>query len=766
MNLPMNRKQRRQMARVAPTRNAPAANNGAAADLFAKAFQQFQAERLPEAMDLYQQALIADPRHADSLHHLGLIAFKIGHNDIAIDMIGRAIAVNGANADFHYNIGVVLAALGRSAEVARHSERAIALKPDYAGAYMLLGDACLKLRALDRAIAAYRRGLALDPNDAEARNNLAEALLTQGQHDEAAPHFEEALRRKPDIVAAYHNLAMIYFVKGDKQAALKLIVQGLRIKETPFLKSLFLNCLRFGDTIPDSSLLRHYIVRALSEPWGRPGSIAFTCITLVKCDPRIQHGIDRAVAAWPARLSCQALFGPDGLQAASNAPVLRAMLHNCPAVNDIPLERFLTLARSALLEKAMAMPAADTTDDAALAFACMLARHCFANEYVFACAEDEAAQVALLRDRVVAALRSGEPIAALALALIASYAPLYVIPEYESLLARPWAGEIDDLLTQQIREPLAQRALRNGIPRLTPIDDDVSLLVQNQYEESPYPRWVKCAADQNADAIDVTMQRDFPHARYRPIGRTGRLDVLIAGCGTGQQVVMTAGRYSDAQILAVDLSLASLSYAKYRTDALGLDNIDYGQADILKLASINRDFDVIACSGVLHHLADPLAGWRVLVSMLRPNGIMHIALYSKLARIGIVAAREFIAMRGYRAVEDDIRRCRQDLIALDEAARTKIATVFGADFNTMSNCRDLLFHVQEHHFTLPQIKAFLAENGLALLGFEHDPDTLHRYRTQFPDDPGCTNLDHWHAFEQQHPNMFGGMYQFVVQKQA
>ena len=230
------------------------------------------------------------------------------------------------------------------------------------------------------------------------------------------------------------------------------------------------------------------------------------------------------------------------------------------------------------------------------------------------------------------------------------------------------AERIDDLLTQQVREPLAERALRNDIPRRTPIEDDVSVLVQNQYEESPYPRWVKCALDETTRPIDERMRNDFPQAPYRPIERADGLDMLIAGCGTGQQAVMMARQYEGARILAVDLSLASLCYAKYRTDALGLNNIEYGQADILKLASIGRQFDVIACSGVLHHLGDPLEGWRVLLSILRPNGIMHIGLYSQLARTDVVATRNFLAMQGYQATIDDIRRCRQDIFALDEAS--------------------------------------------------------------------------------------------------
>ena len=762
----MNRKQRRQMARLEPastTSQASRPSAGLAAALFAKAFQHFQAGRLTEAMDLYQQALVADPRHCGSLHHLGLIAIKIGRPEIAADMIGKAIALNETNATLHHDICFALIALERHADAARHARRAIALKPDYANAYLLLGDSCLKMRTLDDAIAAYRQGLVLDPAHAEAHNNLAEALLARGHLNDAAQSFKEALRLKPDLLTAYNNLATIYFLGGDAPQALSVIMQGLRIKETPLLKSMFATYLRFAASIPDNDAFRQYVVRALTEPWGRPGAIVTPCIALVKRDPHIKHSIDRAAAAWPQRLPRAELFGPDGLRAAGGDPVLTALLQSA-YVTDLALERFLTLARSALLDAATATQATDA-DDAILTFACTLARQCFINEYVFAYAADERAQVAMLRDQVAAALRSGDPVAALPLAVIAAYEPLYAIPGFEALLARSWPDDIAGLLTQQVREPLAERELRSQIPQLTPIENDVSLLVQNQYEESPYPRWVKCAPDEITQPIDMRLQGDFPHARYRPIGRADGLDVLIAGCGTGQQAVMTARRYAGARVLAVDLSLASLCYAKYRTDALGLDNIEYGQADILKLASLGRHFDVIACSGVLHHLADPLEGWRVLLSILRPRGVMHIALYSELARADVVAARNFAARRGYQATIDDIRRYRQDILALDEASPAK-AIAWRGDFYATSDCRDLLFHVQEHRFTLPQIKSFLNDNGLDLLGFEHDADVLVRYRAQFPDDPACTNLDHWHEYEQQNPRTFARMYQFIVQRRT
>jgi hypothetical protein len=144
---------------------------------------------------------------------------------------------------------------------------------------------------------------------------------------------------------------------------------------------------------------------------------------------------------------------------------------------------------------------------------------------------------------------------------------------------------------------------------------------------------------------------------------------------------------------------------------------------------------------------------------------MHIGLYSEIARTSIVAARDFLAGRGYSANIDDVRRGRQDILALDETSPARIDTR-SPDFYSMSNCRDLLFHVQEHRFTLPQIKNFLAGNGLELLGFEINPVVLQKYRAQFPGDPACTDLDRWNEFEQHNPRTFAGMYQFVVQKQS
>src|SRR5439155_9703678 len=181
---------------------------------------------------------------------------------------------------------------------------------------------------------------------------------------------------------------------------------------------------------------------------------------------------------------------------------------------------------------------------------------------------------------------------------------------------------------------------------------------------------------------------------------------------------------------------------------LGVRNIEYAQADILQLGALGRTFDLIDASGVLHHLADPFAGWRVLLELLRPAAFMRIGLYSELGRRDVVAARQFIAESGTGATADDIRRCRHELLAaVGGVARYH-------DFFSTSECRDLLWHVQEHRLSIPQIQSFLVAHGLTFIGFERDARAVRAYRARFPDDRSMTNLDCWHAFERETPDAF------------
>ncbi len=560
------------------------------------------------------------------------------------------------------------------------------------------------------------------PAGATTDQLFAEAVRCQQQNQlrEAAGLYQRVLALKPDHAEASNNLGVVLHAQGKSSEASACFAQALTLMPQLF------------------------------------DQYSGICGTLVALLPPIGEAIRRTMAAWPNRLTIDQLLGSAGLAAIASDPMLLCILQSVPA-RHVALERVLTALRASLLAAA---EASKPVTDADLAFYCALAKQCFINEYVFATTPDEDAQVDRLSAAIGHAIVAGDAIAPIQIAAIAMYQPLHALPNGQALLDRSAPPAVDEVLTQQLREPAQERELRASIPRLTPIEDDVSRRVRQQYEENPYPRWVNLAGHVEPVAFEQHLRDMFPAAAITPLAKTDALDVLVTGCGTGWHAIATAQKYQGTRVTAVDLSLSSLCYAKRKTPTTLAERISYAQADILKLGGLGRSFDMIDASGVLHHMANPTEGWRILLNILRPGGVMHISLYSELGRRDVVAARDFIATRGYKPTPADIRRCRQDL--LETPLRTVVRFT---DFFSTSECRDLLFHVQESRTSIPAIKAFVAEHGLTFIGFEFERATLQKYRALFAGAGWpISDLDRWHAVETQYPDTFSSMYQFWLQK--
>lgn len=685
-----------------------------------------------------------------------------GRNEEALMPLRKSAAMLPWDAEAHSNLGNALWSMGQLDSAMTSYLRALEVNPDYAEAHNNLGNVLRDLGQLDQAAASYRHALEIKPDYFMALNNLGATLQNLGRLDEAVASYRRALEIKPDFGMALNNLALALSAQGQTMLALNAVCRSLKVNETWETKKIFVDCIRQLSLKLVGADILDFIVRALSEPWGRPSDLARTCINLIRHNPSIRKGLAHAAAAWPQRLPAQDFLAGIDLAAVAADPLLLALLDSAPA-SDIELERFLTMVRCTMLEIAAEPQASSGINGAILNFYGALARQCFINEYVFASTGEEQRRAHALRDSLATALEAGTPIPSLWPIAVAAYFPLHTLPFADRLLDRSWPEAVAAVLEQQINEPGEERQCRAAMPRLTGIDDGVSLLVRNQYEENPYPRWVKAPPVSQPTSVDRFLRRTFPLVDFLPLDKDSDAEILVAGCGTGQQPIQMAQQFSGARVTAVDLSLTSLCYARRKTRELGLNSIEYAQADILKLGSLGRSFDVIASSGVLHHLADPLAGWRVLLSLLRPGGFMFLGFYSEVARRDIARAQSYIAEHGYSSSAEGIRSCRQDMMDLGQGV------VFGmalktADFFSISACRDLLFHVQEHRMTLPGIDAFLRENNLRFLGFEHTASVISAYHRRFPDDLAATNLNNWEIFENENPDTFFGMYQFWVQK--
>lgn len=700
-----------------------------ARNLFLQALEHHNRQRLTEAESFYRQALALAPGRISVLNNLAAVLIGQSRFAEALDFCEQAAAIEPGNPETRANLATCRRELDSPEHALQLLDAAIQADPGDADAHGNRAGLLQQLGRLEPALAGYDRALALSPANVGMLLDRGRVLAKLGRVDEALTSFSRALRIDPQFHQAGEAFSWLVTTFGYLPPTRDAAFEAL-------------------------------LIRAIREPWARPIAIAPVLLTLLRADPVIGASVERVAACWPARLPlADALPGAD-IDAAAGNGLLAALLENA-TVADPAFEHWLALLRTRLLMHCVERGAADAPASGQLALHGALARQCFINEYVYAANGDELAYVASLRARLVAAAGSGEAFPADALVALACYAPLSALPGAARLLERSWPAAVEGVLTQQVRDPLQERKLQAGMPRLTGIDDDISQQVRQQYEENPYPRWVSTPRVHRVESLQLYLRSRVPTGRWRGVGDGNLVEALNAGCGTGQSPIETAQRIANIRMLAVDLSLASLGYGKRMAARLGVSNIEFAQADILKLGTMGRRFDLIESTGVIHHLQDPAQGLLVLSSLLKDGGVLKLALYSAAARRSVVLARAMIAAHGYDASQSGIRRCREALLQLAADAPERRVTGF-SDFYSLSECRDLLFHVQEHRFTIPGIKELLTDAGLDFIGFEQQGDR----RDAAAGAPSPNTLDGWDEFENRHPDTFAGMYQFWVQKSA
>ena len=435
----------------------------------------------------------------------------------------------------------------------------------------------------------------------------------------------------------------------------------------------------------------------------------------------------------------------------------KALAHSIIRMPD--LEQLLcAIRRVALLE----LPSDRFRDRALVAFLITLMRQAWINEYVWPISDAEEAALDA-RPIDIAKLASGDADEGIHTVLAALYQPVSAVvgprANLDALKAiRPNAAR--DAIIEQFAEQvdLSERAARIGT--LGEIRAPTSRKVAAMYEGYPYPRWNSLNVLTTPEVWKSDIETALGPGRLSFMDRP--FNVLIAGCGTGLQAVAASFVYgSNAQITAIDLSAASLAYAQRMAEHFGAQNVTFQQGDILNLPNfpeLTDKFQIIECTGVLHHMADPSEGLRCLKACLATDGLMLIALYSEIARAKWTALKADPDFPGEDCDDRALRQYRERLFQRSEAE-------VGAEFKGLrdlyltSGFRDLILHVSEQRFTLPRIDALLHAEGLAFRGFLNR-QSFEALQRLFPSEPWPGSLEHWAEFEAANPSHFAGMYFF------
>ena len=241
---------------------------------------------------------------------------------------------------------------------------------------------------------------------------------------------------------------------------------------------------------------------------------------------------------------------------------------------------------------------------------------------------------------------------------------------------------------------------------------------------------------------------------------------MVAGCGTGRQAIRLASYFNDLNIIAIDLSGRSLAYASQQAKKYKVENIQFIQADILEFSNFPMLFDIIECSGVLHHMEDPEQGLQSLQQLLSPTGVMKIALYSETARKQVITFRKIIADNFAKTGEQLDQRLLRQALMMNQIPGDWSQIVTSADFYSMSNCRDLIFHEQEHQFTPTKIAELLSANQLDFVGMLPTTSALQAFEQQIGNLSQQNSLENWGKVEQEQQDIFAAMYQFYCRKQS
>jgi SAM-dependent methyltransferase len=255
---------------------------------------------------------------------------------------------------------------------------------------------------------------------------------------------------------------------------------------------------------------------------------------------------------------------------------------------------------------------------------------------------------------------------------------------------------------------------------------DVQAEVQDFYEGRPYPPPVD-SLEKYRDRWNDRQRRRADHHLFWPcLPFREDHSILVAGCGTSQ-AAKHALRWPEAQVTGIDFSATSVASTLALKDKYQLDNLQVRQLALERVGELNKSFDQIVCTGVLHHLADPAVGLEALREVLDPQGAMLLMVYAPYGRTGIYMLQEFCRRVGIRAVDNDIRDLINALTSLPRGHPLESLLREAPDFRDEGALADALLNPQDRAYSVPQLLEFIEDADLR----------FGRWARQAPYDPHC-----------------------------
>lgn len=254
----------------------------------------------------------------------------------------------------------------------------------------------------------------------------------------------------------------------------------------------------------------------------------------------------------------------------------------------------------------------------------------------------------------------------------------------------------------------ASYPVRDNVADLRRPGDERTEAVRAFYSQTPFPAYPP-HADLNWLRSRAERSR-FARMLDRAIAPGAR--IVEIGCGTGQMSLYLAR--SERLVIGADLTRASLLLAAQAAGRFGIDRVLFVETDLFSPGLRNGAFDVVYCSGVLHHTPDPRGAFRRIAQLARPGGMVILGLYNAFARIPLRMRRLVFRATAGRWIPGDP-------VLKDRACEPERREAW---------LRDQYRHPEEHRHSLAEVRRWFAENDVAyvrtfpsaLLGGEDEDD--------------------------------------------
>ena len=236
--------------------------------------------------------------------------------------------------------------------------------------------------------------------------------------------------------------------------------------------------------------------------------------------------------------------------------------------------------------------------------------------------------------------------------------------------------------------------------------------VKDFYEKMPYPPPLTTLEEHRELYKNPVRRATQFHLLWPAEPLRENLEILVAGCGTSQ-AARYALREPNARVTGIDLSETSLRYTNALKQNYDLKNLELHQLPVERVGELGRTFDLIVCTGVLHHLPDPNLGLRALRDVLKPTGVVHLMVYAAYGRAGIYMIKEYCRLLGISSSENDLRELGKTLRSLPGDHPFAVAMQGALDFSNPHALADALLHPIDRAYDVPELYELLESCGLS-----------------------------------------------------